>query len=585
MAGKIKGITVEIGGSTTGLDKALKGTNAEIKNTQSELKQVEKLLKLDPTNTELLKQKQQLLKQAVGETKDKLDALTQAEKSAKEQLANGSIGEEQFRALQREIVSTESSLKSLENQSKTSNATMAKIGTTAQTISEKTRALSAAAGGLLVGLGASAVKAGQTADDLNVMAKQTGFSTEELQKFSYASDIVDVSMDNIAGSLTKMKRNMASSSSETQEAWKKIGVSVTNADGSMRNATDVFYDALQGLSQVGNETERDQLAMKIFGKSADELAGIVDDGGKSLKELGNKAKDTGLIMSQDAVDGANKFQDSMDELKATALADFGKIGGSLAQDLIPMMEKLVAVVSGVLGWFAQLDPTTKGIIITIIALVAAISPIAGIIGSINAIMLISPTTWIILGIVAAVALLVAGIVWLAQNFEQVKAGMEQTFSKIQYAGEMCWYGIQTHFVTAINAIIWYLNDRISSALTLINLVIDGINQIPGVNVKHLNFQIGYLNTPEMPQMAGGGILNYGSAIVGENGAEILTSAGGRAQVTPLTGSNGAKALGGNISDILKGIDGLNSTMNEMLNSEKTLKLNEREVGRVIRNYG
>ena len=85
MADRIKGITIEIGGDTTGLDKALSGTNKEIRNTQSQLKDVERLLKLDPSNTELLKQKQKLLADAVGETKDKLNALKDAERQVEEQ--------------------------------------------------------------------------------------------------------------------------------------------------------------------------------------------------------------------------------------------------------------------------------------------------------------------------------------------------------------------------------------------------------------------------------------------------------------------------------------------------------------------
>lgn len=84
MADRIKGITVQIGGDTTGLSKALSGVNKQIKNTQSQLKDVEKLLKLDPTNTKLLEQKQRLLSSAVSETKNKLDSLKEASKNAAE---------------------------------------------------------------------------------------------------------------------------------------------------------------------------------------------------------------------------------------------------------------------------------------------------------------------------------------------------------------------------------------------------------------------------------------------------------------------------------------------------------------------
>lgn len=128
MANRIKGITVEIGGDTTKLQNALKGVNGQIKNTQSALKDVEKLLKLDPTNTTLLAQKQKLLTQAIGETKEKLATLKTAAEQANEQLQKGEISQEQYDALQREIAETEAELKKLESQASKTNQTLTKIG-------------------------------------------------------------------------------------------------------------------------------------------------------------------------------------------------------------------------------------------------------------------------------------------------------------------------------------------------------------------------------------------------------------------------------------------------------------------------
>ena len=116
MASRIKGITVEIGGDTTGLDKALKSVNSSIRTTQSGLKDVSKLLKLDPTNTELLTQKQKMLKDAIGSTKEKLDALKLAQEQAKAQLESGDLGQDKYDALQREIIETEQELKRLQEQ-------------------------------------------------------------------------------------------------------------------------------------------------------------------------------------------------------------------------------------------------------------------------------------------------------------------------------------------------------------------------------------------------------------------------------------------------------------------------------------
>ncbi len=127
MASRIAGITVEIGGDTTKLSKALEGVNKSIKTTQSELKDVNKLLKLDPSNTEAVTQKQRMLKEAIEATKEKLTTLKTAAQQANEQLADGKITQEQYDALQREIVETEEQLKSLQEQAAVTNATLAKI--------------------------------------------------------------------------------------------------------------------------------------------------------------------------------------------------------------------------------------------------------------------------------------------------------------------------------------------------------------------------------------------------------------------------------------------------------------------------
>lgn len=114
----IKGITIDIGGNTTGLDRALQGVNTKSRNLQSELKQVENLLKFDPSNTELLAQKQQLLSESVEETKKKLETLKEAEAQVQQQVQEGKVNEEQYRAFQREITKTEQSLNKYEDELK-----------------------------------------------------------------------------------------------------------------------------------------------------------------------------------------------------------------------------------------------------------------------------------------------------------------------------------------------------------------------------------------------------------------------------------------------------------------------------------
>ena len=128
MANRIKGITVEIGGDTTKLSKALEGVNKNIKNTQTQLKDVQKLLKLDPSNTELLSQKHKLLADAVKATKEKLESLKTAAEQANQALDNGDISQEQYDALQREIIEMEQELQNLQREAEASSTALAKLG-------------------------------------------------------------------------------------------------------------------------------------------------------------------------------------------------------------------------------------------------------------------------------------------------------------------------------------------------------------------------------------------------------------------------------------------------------------------------
>lgn len=180
------------------------------------------------------------------------------------------------------------------------------------------------------GLSALTLKSALAADDLNTLAKQSGFSTADIQKWQYASDLIDVSIDDIVKSAAKMKKNMISTSKTTIAAWDQLGIKVKDSNGQLRNSTTVFYETLTALSKVQNETERDTLAMTLFGKSADSLAGIVDDGGAALQELAGKAEKAGVILSQDTLDSANTLNDKVDTLKATVKGFAGKVGSELA---------------------------------------------------------------------------------------------------------------------------------------------------------------------------------------------------------------------------------------------------------------
>lgn len=445
-SGRIKGITIEIDGDTTKLVDSLQSVDKSLKDTQTKLKDVNKLLKLDPTNVELLKQKHELLTKAVKDTetrqKELKKALDEAQKSG-----DTKYSQEQQDALQRELIETEQNLKSLQSQLNASHPYLEAFSAGAANVAEKTKGLSTAAGGAAVGLVGMAVKAASSADDLSTLATRTGFSVEELQKMQYASSIVDVSMESMTGSVTKLTKNMASGA----DVFDELGISITDADGNMRDATDVWYDALDALSKVENETERDQLSMELFGKSAMDMAGIVDDGGAALKALGDEAEETGLIMSEDAVEAAHEFNDQMDKMKNTATQALFKAGSTLASTLVPTLQKLVDLVVQLSSWFGNLDGKTQTVILTVLALVAAISPVAKLLSGINTIATVLTATIGFLTspiglVVLAIGSLIAIGVLLYKNWDTVKQKAQQLMSAIQTA----FNNIKTAVTNAVN---------------------------------------------------------------------------------------------------------------------------------------
>lgn len=426
MAGRIKGITIEIDGNTTKLQKALSGVDKSLKTTQSNLKDIDKLLKFDPGNTELLTQKQKNLERAIGDTKTRLKEL----KDAQSQVSQGT---DEWDALQREIIETENNLKGLEKeyenfgsvtaqQIKNVGDKMKGVGDKVSGVGQKLAPISGAAaaiGGGLLKLGYDAIT---SADDLNTLSQQTGISTDELQKMQYASDLVDVSIEDITGALRKMKTKMDPSN----QAFKDLGISVTNADGSLRNATDVFYDSLEALSQIENETERDQAAMSLFGKSADSLAGIIDDGGAALQAYGKEAENLGLILDEDTISSLNDTNDAVEKMKATVSATLGQVGADVAEVLGPAVEKVGEWISGITEKLRSLTPEQTETILKIVAVVAAIAPLlmvgGKLIAGIGSLITVIGTIVGVLGgpLTLAIGAIIAVGVLLYKNWDKIK---------------------------------------------------------------------------------------------------------------------------------------------------------------------
>lgn len=503
MANRIKGITVEIGGDTTGLDKALKSVNTSIRSTQSALKDVNRLLKLDPSNTELLSQKQKLLKDAIAATKEKLDSLKVAQEQAKQQLENGELGQDKYDALQREIVETEEELRRLQQEAATTNTALSKIDVAGQKMETIGNSIAGAGKKMMSvttvigGVGVAAVKtaadfdsamsqvaavsgatgkdfdtlrnkaremgaktkfsATEAAEAMNYMA-MAGWKTEDMldgiegvmnlaaasgEDLATTSDIVtdaltafglsakdsghfadilaaassnantNVSMMGetfkycapIAGALgfsaedtaeaiglmanagikssqagTALRTIMNNLAGDVKISGKAIGdvtIATTNADGSMRDLSDILADCRSAFGNL-TESEKAQAAESFVGKNA--MSGFL-----ALMNAGQGDIDK-LSSAIDNCDGsaekmAMTMQDNLAGQLTILKSQLQELAISFGDILMPAIRSIVSNLQGFVDKLNGMDEGTKRTIVTIALLVASIGPLLVIIGT------------------------------------------------------------------------------------------------------------------------------------------------------------------------------------------------------------
>lgn len=493
MATKIKGITIELSADTSGIEKALKDVNKDLSSTQKQLNSVNKSLKLDPGNLELIEQKQRLLAKAAEETTKKLQALKQAQEQVASSGGEGS--QAQYDALTREISDTQQKLNSLNKEQQTfageaqraqaqSSAFaqgLSTVGTVAMKVSEQTRAMSMAATAALGGMVALAVQAGQQADEWSTMSQQLGLSTETLQKFQYASEQIDVGFGDIESAVTRMVGSLSTAGGE----FDKIGVKIKGQNGHLRDTEDIFFDTLKALSQIENETERDAAAMKIFGRNARELAGLIDDGGAKMKALGEEAEGMGLIVSEEDIQRLNDFNDMLDSMKTMIQAALVQVALPVVEALQPMIAGLAGVIKTVATALSNMNPTIVKIAGVILMIIAAISPLAGLIGKVS--FAILGLTGAIPGAITGLSALNAAMTALAAN--PVIGTVAAIIAILAVLG-IAIYEVVTHWdeikegaASAFNGVKTHISSTISNVLNFVQVVATAVQAVPVIIEK------------------------------------------------------------------------------------------------------
>ena len=598
MAGRIQGITVEIGGDTTKLQTALKGVNTEIRNTQSQLRDVDKLLKLDPGNTELLAQKHRLLGDAVKETKEKLETLKTAAEQAEQALKDGTITQDQYDGLQREIVETEQKLKALEEQARQSGTALQEIaakGEKLKTVGDNVtnvgkKFMPVTLG--VVGLGTAAVKtaadfdsamskvaavSGATGSDLDAlrdkareMGEKTKFSASEAaeamnymamagwktedmlsgiegvmnlaaasgEDLATTSDIVtdaltafgltakdsghfadilaaassnantNVSMMGetfkycapIAGALgfsaedtaeaiglmanagikgsqagTALRTIMNNLSGDVKICGSSIGevtIATTNADGSMRDLSDILADCRTAFSGL-TESEKAQAAESLVGKNAmSGFLALMNAGESDINKLSSAIDNcdgSAASMAETMNDNlAGQLQILKSQLEELAIS-FGEL-------LMPAIRTIVGWIQKFVDWLNSMDEGTRKVIVTIALVAAAIGPVLIIVGkvisAVGTIMTLVPKLAGVINaakgvfvafnavcaanpyvlIIAAIVALVAAFIYLWNNCEEFRQFWIDLWESIKEIAIAVWEALKAFFQAAWEAI-------------------------------------------------------------------------------------------------------------------------------------
>ena len=291
MASRIAGITVEIGGNVGPLSKALESVNKVIKNTQNQLKDVERLLKLDPTNTQLLTQKQALLKDSISATKEKLEALKTAQEQAKAQMENGDLGKDKYDALQREIIATEQELERLAKEAANANAALNKLDSVGQTLQDVGNKMAGVGKTLttnvttpIVAIGAAAVKT--TADFDAQMSKVQAISGATGDEFDALREKA-----REMGAKTKFSASEAGAAFEymAMAGW-KTGDMLDGIEGIMSLAAASGEDLATTSDIVTDALTAFGLSAKDSGHFADILAAASSNANTNVSMMGETFK-------------------------------------------------------------------------------------------------------------------------------------------------------------------------------------------------------------------------------------------------------------------------------------------------------
>lgn len=318
-----------------------KETSKEIKDAEKELKKTENAVKKSGTATEEQKRKIEELKKTISGGKEQLELLKQGEERLKVAIAGTN---DKIKAHGKALADVKSSTQN--------------IIKGVQDLTKQIAALGIAGAAAFAGLYKYIGDAAAWADDLDTLSDKTGIATDDLQKFMYASELVDVSVETMTGSLTRLTKAMQTAKNSPGGSIGKI-FDTLNVDavdkvtGQLRDRQEVFYELINALGKVGNETERDAMALELFGKSAEEINPLIKGGAETIRQMGEEAEKAGLILDKETISRLHAFNDGIDTLKSKG----SQIQKITASEMLPAIESVTAVADELLNDINEMSKT------------------------------------------------------------------------------------------------------------------------------------------------------------------------------------------------------------------------------------
>lgn len=432
---------------------ALSEVNAGLRVNKQQMQLVAEQTREMDDRQAALQQRYEAAQQTLQSYRDKVQVLQQAYENSARREGEASKTTMQWRAslisAQTEVAKQESLLRELSSEQETARKTTASLADVVnglanalgislppglQTAVDKLDGFSASGaaavtvvGGLVGALASSTMDMSKTADDLLTLSTQTGLTTDQLQEFEYASELVDVSTDTLQGSLVKLTNNMQTAATGTgsaAEAFKTLKVKVADSQGHLKNNYDVFLQTIDALGKMKNETERDALAMDIFGKSATDLNPLIEAGSGRLKELAEQAHEVGYVVDNETLQSFGELDDAMQKLDKQGDA----VKRSFAEALLPIITAFVDVITAIPTPVLTAVIAITSIATVILLVVKAVKELSGPVRTVSGLIssatsLMDPLYIKILAIVAAVTALVAVIAVLIGKGGELTSAM------------------------------------------------------------------------------------------------------------------------------------------------------------------